>query len=89
MTTIGRARKDSVIKAIARLEFEDGLRTEVLPGGWAAGTLVAAAPSPGSILHHSGVAGWPWGQCGCHKDPVRLNSNSAEFCALVVLNYSS
>ena len=27
------ARRDHVIKAIARLEFEDGLRTGVLPGG--------------------------------------------------------
>ena len=35
----------------------------------AAGTLVAAAPSPGSILHHLGGAGWSWWRCGCQKDP--------------------
>ena len=48
---------DPVIEAIVRLEFEDGLRMggrESSPE--AAGTLVAAAPSPGSILHHPG--GW-------------------------------
>ena len=63
--------------------------------GWefsleAAGTHVVAAPSPGSILHHSGGAGWSGGQCGCQKGPsVTPNSNSAEFRAWVVLNYSS
>ena len=36
----------------------------------AAGTLVAAAPSPGSILHHPGGAGWSWGRCGCEKGPL-------------------
>ena len=36
----------------------------------AAGTLVAAAPGPGSILHHPGGAGWSWGRCGCEKGPL-------------------
>ena len=71
---------DPVIEAIARLEFEN---VE------AAGTLVAAAPNPGSILHQTGGAGWSWGQCGCQKSPVRPNSNSAEFREWVVLNNSS
>ena len=53
-----------------------------------AGTLVAATPSPGSILQHMGVAGWSWGRYCCHKDPVRLNSNCAKFCTWVVFNYS-
>ena len=43
----------------------------------AAGTLVAAAPSPGSILHHPGGAGWSWGRCGCHKDPCQTK---LQFC---------
>ena len=56
----------------------------------AAGALVAAAPILESILHHPGGAGWSWVGCGCHKDPnFRPNSNSAEFRAWVVLNYSS
>ena len=38
---------DPVIKAIARLKFEDGLRTGVLLE--ASGTLVAAEPSQQSI----------------------------------------
>ena len=53
---------DPVIEAIARLEFEN---VE------AAGTLVAAAPNPGSILHQTGGAGWSWGQCCCQKDPCQ------------------
>ena len=71
---------DPVIEAIARLEFENGLRTGVLLRGcWylgressleAAGTgLMAVATSLGSILHHPGDVGWSWGQWGCHKDP--------------------
>ena len=36
----------------------------------AAGTLEAAAPSSGPILHHPG-AGYSWGQCGCQKDPCQ------------------
>ena len=59
----------------------------------AAGTLVVAAPSPGSILHHQSVLGnlgWLWGRFGCQKmTNVRPNSNSAEFHAKVILNYSS
>ena len=43
----------------------------------AAGTLVVAAPSPGSILHHPGGAGWSWGWCGCHKDPCQTK---LQFC---------
>ena len=45
----------------------------------AAGALRVAAPN----------LGLSWEQCGCHRDPpVRPNSNSAEFRALVVLNHS-
>ena len=32
--------------------------------------LVVTVPSPGSILHHLGDAGWSWGLCGSHKDPL-------------------
>ena len=35
----------------------------------AAGALVAAEPIQGSISNPPGVAGWSWGQCGCHRDP--------------------
>ena len=63
----------SVIQATGTVEFEDGLRTGVLPGG---------APILGSVSNPTGVAGWSWVGCGCH-------SNSAEFRAWVVLNYSS
>ena len=74
----------SVIQATGTVEFEDGLRTGVLPGA-----LRAAAPSLGSIPNPSEGAGWFWGRCGCHRDPpVRPNSRSAEFRALVVLNHS-
>ena len=52
----------------------------------AAGALVAAAPILESITNPSGGAGWSWGRHCCHRDPpVRPNSNSAEFHALVVL----
>ena len=47
------------------------------------------APNLGSIPNPPGGAGWSWGWCGCHRDPlVRPNSNSAEFRASVVLNHS-
>ena len=49
----------------------------------AAGTLVAAAPSPGSILHHPsapGCVGWSWGRCGCHKDPCQTE---LQFCQVL------
>ena len=77
----------SVIQATGTVEFEDDLRTGVLPGGcWA---LRVAAPNLGSIPNPSGGAGWSWRQCGCHRDPlVRPNSYSAEFRASVVLNHS-
>ena len=56
----------------------------------AAGALGAAAPILESISNPPGGAGWSWVGCGCHKVPIyRPNSNSAEFCAWVVLNYSS
>ena len=79
---------DPVIKVIARLEFEDSLRTGVLSLE-AAGALRAAAPSLGSIPNPPGgdVRVSPGG--GCHRDPpVRPNSNSAEFRTSVVLNHS-
>ena len=59
----------SVIQATGMVEFEDGLRTE--SSLQAAGTLVVAAPSPGSILHHPGCVGWSWGRYGCPKDPCQ------------------
>ena len=79
---------DPVIEAIARLEFEDGLRTGVLLGGcwcpWGGRTYPRINTKP------PGGAGWSWVWCGCHKVPIyRPNSNSAEFRAWVVLNYSS
>ena len=43
----------------------------------AAGVLVVAAPSPGSILHHPGVVDWSWGRCGCQKDPYQTKF---QFC---------
>ena len=49
----------------------------------AAGTLVATAPSPGSILHHCGVGHWSG------VVDIRPNYNYVEFCAWLVLNYSS
>ena len=56
----------------------------------AAGALGAAAPILESIPNPPGGAGWSWGQCGCHRDPlVRPNSNFAEFHAWLVFNYSS
>ena len=42
-----------------------------------AGTLAAAALSPGSILHNPGDAGWSWGRYGCHKNPCQTES---QFC---------
>ena len=55
----------------------------------AAGALRGAAPSLGSIPNSSGGAGWSWGWCGCHRDPlVRPNSKSAEFRTSVVLKHS-
>ena len=66
----------------------------------AAGKLVVAALSPGSILHHPSatvgcwmVIGVVWvgrgGGVVVIRTPVRPNFNSAEFCTWVVLNYSS
>ena len=43
----------------------------------AADTLVAAAPSPGSILHHPGGTAWSGGRCGSHKDPCQTKF---QFC---------
>ena len=56
----------TVIQATRTVDFEDCLRTGVLPGGcWYP---LAALLSPGSILHPGGDAGWSWGRCGCQKD---------------------
>ena len=79
---------DPVFQAVVRLEFEDGLRTGVLPGGcwcpWGDRTYPRINTKP------PWGAGWFWVGCGCHKVPIyRPNSNSAEFRAWVVLNYSS
>ena len=81
---------DPVIEAIARLEFENGLRTGWLEDRSPPWRLLvgAAATILESILNPPGVAGWSWVECGCHKVP-RPNSNSAEFRAWVVLNHSS
>ena len=46
----------------------------------AAGTHVAAAPSPGSILPHPGGASWSFGRCGCHKDPCQTE---LQFCRVL------
>ena len=74
---------DPVIEAIARLEFEDGLRTGVLPGG-CSGALGEAAPNLESIPNPPGGVGWSWVGCGCHKVHIyRPNSNSVEFHALM------
>ena len=55
----------------------------------AAGTLVAASLSPGSILHHPGVrVGHGGSSVVVKRALVRPNSNSAEFRASVVLNHS-
>ena len=53
-----------VIKAIATLEFEDGLRTK--SSLEAAGTLEAAAFSPGSLPNPLEGAGYSWVQCESH-----------------------
>ena len=45
----------------------------------AAGTLAAAAPSPGSILHQPEGAGCSSGQCGCQKD---ASQTKFQFCWL-------
>ena len=46
---------DHAIEAIAKPEFEDGLRKEVLPGGYWCHWYVD----------------WSWGQCGCHVVPCQ------------------
>ena len=69
-----------VIEAIARLVFEDGLRTGVLPGGrW--------YPCGGCTYPRINSA--PLGGVVVKRTPVRPNSDSAEFQAWVVMNYSS
>ena len=77
----------SVIQATGTVEFEDGLRTGVLPGGcW--------CPCGGRTQPRI-KSNPPWG-CGLilgavwlsKRSPVRPNSNSAEFRASVALNYS-
>jgi len=77
---------DPVIKGIVRLEFEDGLRME--SSLETAGTLVAAAPSPGSILHHLGVRVGLRGGVVVTKTPVGPYSNSTEFLTSLVSKYS-
>ena len=79
---------DTVIKAIARLEFEDGFRMGVLHGGCLCPCgghtypRINIKPSLGCGL----VLGWVWLSEVPHFRP---NSNSAEFHAWVVSNYSS
>ena len=76
----------SAIQAIGTVELEDGLWMRVLPRGcwcpWVGRTYSRINPKPswgcGLILC--------WVSLGSH---FRLNSNSAEFCAWVVSNYSS
>ena len=59
---------DPVIEAIARLEFEHGLRTGVLYRGcwcpWGGCTYPRINPKP------PWGAGWSWVECGCHKVPI-------------------
>ena len=61
---------DFVIQAPGRVEFEDGLRMEVLPEG-CAGALLVTALSPGSIPIPSQGADWSWEWCSCHADPYQ------------------
>ena len=67
-----------VIKA--RLEFEDGLRTEALPGGcWypcGGRTLLRINSAP-----HGGVKAGPGGGVVVTRTFVRPNFDSAKFCA--------
>ena len=81
--------EDPVIEAIARLEYEAGLKTGVLPGGCWYPYGGCTYPSINSV---------PPGGCGLvmgamwlvvKLTPVRPNFNSAEFCVSAVLNYSS
>ena len=54
---------DSVIGAIAMLEFEIGLRTRVQPRGcWC---------HCGDFSKPSWVGSWSWGRCGCYVDPYK------------------
>jgi len=54
------------------------------------GALGVTVPILESIPYLPGDAGWSWVGCGCHNVPIyRPNSNSAEFHAWVVFNYSS
>ena len=75
-----------MVEAIARLAFEDGLRTGGLPGGcWGPW----AAPCLGSVPNPLGVRVGPGG--GVVVIGLLLsdqNSRSAEFRASVVLNHS-
>ena len=82
------AHSNLVIKAIVSLEFEDGLRTGVLPGGcWypcggCTYPRINSAPTGRvRVGHKGGVV--------VKRTHVRPNSDSAEFHAWVVLNYSS
>ena len=55
----------------------------------AAGTLVVAAPSPDQFCTTWGMQVGDGGGVVVKRTPVRPNSNSAEFRAWLVLNYSS
>ena len=57
----------SVIQATGTVEFEDGLRTGVLPGDcwcpWCGRTYPRINTKPRG-------GGWSWVGCGCHKDSI-------------------
>ena len=56
---------DSLIQATRAVEFDNGLRTGIFPGGfW-------YHYSPGSIYTPSWDGGWSWVQFSCHMDPCQ------------------
>ena len=68
---------DLLIEAIARLEIEDGLRTEVFLGGW-------LHLAQDQFQNHLGVWVVPGDSVVVIETPVRPNSDSAEFRTSVV-----
>ena len=75
-----------VIKEHHQLEFEDGLRTVVLPGGcW----YPCCGRTQDQFCTTREVRVGHGGGVVVIRTPVRPNSNSAEFRTWVVLNHSS
>ena len=63
----------SVIQATGMVEFEDGLRTGILPGDCSA--LLATVRSPGSMPYPLGMQVGPGGGVVVTWTPVKPNSN--------------